>query len=318
MKRRSLLLSGLLAGCGTPAVIVVVDERTREQRLADIGVRIHINSPAAPDPARPTRLLVYALPNGSTLEQTLGAPMRDGVDGRFDIQHVAAQARQLRALTRSRENLVFALVEAQGLSWPAWRRARGLPEANARIAALFAQLQADTGAQRIHLSAHSGGGSFIHGLIEAGEIPASVDRISYLDANYSFEAADHGDRFMRWLDGDASRGLIVLAYDDRRIELNGKLVVGPTGGTWRATDRMISFFGPCVPLKDSEDATWLRAESADRRLVFIRHKNPDNKILHTRLVGEMNGLLMAAALGTAEEARWGSFGGPRAYEAWVR
>jgi hypothetical protein len=47
------------------------------------------------------------------------------------------------------------------------------------------------------------------------------------------------------------------------------------------------------------------------------HGNPENKILHTALVGEMNGLLHAEALGTPAEGRWGTFGGPRAYERWV-
>jgi len=47
------------------------------------------------------------------------------------------------------------------------------------------------------------------------------------------------------------------------------------------------------------------------------HANPENKILHTALVGEMNGLLQAEALGTPEEGRWGTFGGARAYEQWV-
>src|SRR4029079_4767087 len=40
------------------------------------------------------------------------------------------------------------------------------------------------------------------------------------------------------------------------------------------------------------------------------HTNPQNKILHTALVGEMNGLL--AALGAAP------FGGPRAYAKYIQ
>jgi hypothetical protein len=35
----------------------------------------------------------------------------------------------------------------------------------------------------------------------------------------------------------------VVAYDDREIMLNGRKVVGPTGGTFRRTDEMIARFG---------------------------------------------------------------------------
>jgi len=40
------------------------------------------------------------------------------------------------------------------------------------------------------------------------------------------------------LKGEPTRRLVVIAYDDRNITLDGKPVVGPTGGTYRATERM--------------------------------------------------------------------------------
>ena len=43
------------------------------------------------------------------------------------------------------------------------------------------------------------------------------------------------------------------------------------------------------------------------------HPNPDNRILHTALVGEMNGFLQGLTLGTDVADAWGQFGGPRAY-----
>src|SRR5947207_216173 len=63
------------------------DEQVREQLLDD--VRIVFNAPAATafDPSRPTLLIFYALPNGNTIEQTIGCRMADGVDWHFDIQH---------------------------------------------------------------------------------------------------------------------------------------------------------------------------------------------------------------------------------------
>jgi hypothetical protein len=51
--------------------------------------------------------------------------------------------------------------------------------------------------------------------------------------------------------------------------------------------------------------------------VMSVHPNPENKILHTALVGEMNGLLHGLALGR-ETAAWGTFGGPRAYTEFVQ
>jgi hypothetical protein len=48
------------------------------------------------------------------------------------------------------------------------------------------------------------------------------------------------------------------------------------------------------------------------------HPNPENKILHTALVGDMNGLLHVATLGTPHESDWGTFGGPRAYTKWIQ
>lgn len=292
------------------------EEQVLEQRLEG-GIRLLYNAPTRMDPARPTRLIAYALPNGNSIEQTFGARLQPGMDARFDIQHIGAQVRQLRQVNQ-RENIVLVLMEAEGRSWPAWRRAR--PDANARIAQLIAQVAEPLpGPIRVDLMAHSGGGGLIFGLMEQASLPAMIERITLLDANYNFEASQgHGQRLLDWLNGDAQRRLIVLAYDDRNITLDGKPVIGPTGGTWRASHRMLDFFSPLLALQRDEDADWLRVNTTDRRLAFFLHKNPENKILHTRLVGEMNGLLLATTLGRPEERAWGSFGGPRAYEAWLQ
>ncbi|MEH0167070.1 hypothetical protein [Roseateles microcysteis] len=250
------------------------DEQVLEQTLEG-GVRLLYNAPARMDPSRPTRLIAYALPNGNSIEQTLGARLQPGMDWHYDIQHIGAQARRLRELN-ARENLVLVLMEAEGRSWPAWRRAHA--DANARIAQLMARLAAPLpGRVSIDLMAHSGGGGLIFGLMEQGQIPASVERIALIDANYNFEAAaGHGQRLLDWLNGDAERRLIVLAYDDRKIALDGKPVVGPTGGTWRASHRMLEFFSPRLAMQREEDADWLRLNTADRRLAFFLHKNPEN------------------------------------------
>ncbi|MBA3480733.1 MAG: hypothetical protein H0T51_02860 [Pirellulales bacterium] len=287
----------------------------------DDKVRIHINSPAAKGEANaknpPKRVMIYALPNGNTIEQTLGCKMTQGLDWHYDIQHVAAQTRLLREINPA-ERLVLVCAEAGGLSWPTWRGSR--PDGNARIGKFLEEWRTRFGADaKVTLTGHSGGGSFIFGVIEAAEdIPASIDRIAMLDANYAFDGAKHAAKLVRWLDGDASRRLIVLAYDDRNIELNGKRVVGPDGGTFRATQRMIEAFKPDFAMTESQTGPFTEYSGLEGRVRFYVHPNPQNKILHTTLVGDMNGLVHAQTLGTPQEGQWGKFGGPRAYETWIR
>ena len=89
----------------------------------DPGIRVVINAPpmAAFDRNKSVRLVVYALPNGNTIEWTAGRRIREGEDWHFEIQHIAAQTRLLRELDPS-STVVVAYVEAAGRSWPTWRR----------------------------------------------------------------------------------------------------------------------------------------------------------------------------------------------------
>jgi hypothetical protein len=269
-------------------------------------------------PAAATRLIIYALPNGNTIEQTLGCKMRPGLDWHYDIQHVAAQVRLLRQLLPN-ERITLICAEAPGLSWPAFRRS--MPDANKRIhemaAAWHAQF-ADKDAP-VLLTGHSGGGAFIFGVIEAGEeIPSYVDRIAFLDANYSYDSALHDPKLQKWLNGDDNRRLIVVAYDDREITLNGKKVVGPEGGTYRATGRMRDGLGKLFELQEKQGAPFAETVGLDGRIHFYVHANPENRILHTALVGDMNGLIHVATLGTDQEENWGKFGGQRAYTKYIQ
>jgi hypothetical protein len=283
-------------------------------------VRIHVNAPLDErgQPAKATRLIVFALPNGNTLEQTLGCQMKEGLDWHYDIQHIAAQLRLLRTL-EPEEKIVLVCVEAPGLSWPSFRK--NTPDANVKIARLVDkwQKQFGTAKTKVTLTGHSGGGSFMFGVLEAvDDIPAYIDRIAFLDANYSFDAKLHADKLERWLNGGKDRRLIVVCYDDREITLNGKKVVGPDGGTFRATGRMHDALGSRFKLQDSVHDPFQETAGLDGRIHFYTHPNPQNKILHTVLVGEMNGLLQVATLGTPNEGKWGTFGGPRAYAKFVQ
>lgn len=295
------------------------DEQSRELRTPE-GIRVVIQAPRELRPERPTLLLVFATPNGNTIEQTLGQAMTPGKNWHFDIQHISAQTRVLRRLTPER-NVVLACTEAEGLSWPAWRSRH--PDASDLIHELIDSLRAQVPGKRIDvaLAAHSGGGSFIFGFINsAPAIPDWISDIAFLDANYSYSVADgHADKLLNWLKKSARRRLVVIAYDDRNIELNGKKVVSETGGTFRASGRMLASFekNASLKLKTVRQGPFVHTGGADGRLQMYVHTNPENKILHTVLVGEMNGLLQAMTVGTRTERMWGSFGGPRAYTAYI-
>jgi hypothetical protein len=286
-------------------------------QLLEAGVRL-IYDDEGRDAKRPTTLLIYATPNGNSAEWTLGAK-GTGLDWHYDIQHVGAQVRRLREVDPTR-NVVLAILEAPGRSWPAFRKQHG-DDAPRRIRALIDSLARRCGGDpQIVLSGHSGGGSFLFAYLDAGDsIPDNVSRIIFLDANYSYsDASGHGDKLLAWLRARDDHRLVVIAYDDREITLDGKKVVGAEGGTWRASARMIDRFSKDLTFTESHPDPFLERAALDGRLRFYLHPNPENKILHTALVGDMNGLLQALALGTASEKSWGTLGGPRAYTQWVR
>lgn len=292
------------------------DERVREEWIAE-GVRAVALAPAL-DPKKPTRLIIYATPNGNTIEQTLGCATADGLDWHFDIQHVAAQVRKLRDVSPN-ENIVLACVEAEGLSWPAWKRKYkdGPVRAQKVVEALRAWVPGPD--VRLALAGHSGGGSFLFGFIDNAEaIPDTVDRIVFLDANYSYSDTDkHGDKLLTWLKGNKGRRLVVIAYDDRKVTLNDKPIVGPDGGTFRATARMHARFAKDVTFAETTANDFVTRTALDGQLALLVHTNPKNRILHTALVGEMNGLLRGLTESDAKPA-WGAFGGPRAYTKFVQ
>lgn len=293
------------------------DEQVRELRPAP-GVRLVLNAPSRMRADVPVRLVVFATPNGNTIEQTLGCRLANGVDWHFDIQHVAAQIRRLREVAPE-QDIVLACVEAEGLSWPAWRARHGGGGAGIRpiVAAACAALPAAE--VRIDLCAHSGGGSLLWGFLEDGDrIPDQVERIVFLDANYSYAPAQHGEPLRAWLRRAPRHRLVVVAYDDRNVEYQGKKVVGPDGGTFRASQRMIDALRQPFALRRSLQGALEWTQSDDRQVTFVRHTNPDNRILHTALVGEMNGLLYALTVGDPQAKAWGTFGGPRAYGDWIQ
>jgi hypothetical protein len=260
------------------------------------GVTATLVAPAHVDAQQPVELILYALPNGNSTVETMGRTMSDGAGWRFDIQHIAAQTRALRA--RGVPQAVVAYLEADGKSWPAWRARLGYDRANRRIVEIVDQLRAavgDPSQVSVTLTGHSGGGSFIFGFLEGQDsLPSWLTRVAFLDANYNFTPA-HGDKLKAWLGRRPGNRLVVLAYDDREIVLDGKKVVTDSGGTWRATQRMIDYWSRSVSLGHDTLGPFLRDRAP--QLEFLRHPNPGNAILHTAMIGDMNGYLHAMLTG---------------------
>lgn len=302
------------------------------------GVRVFLDTPAQMDAKKPTLLVIYATPNGNSIEQTWGAAVAKDdktADWRMDIQHVGAQIRLLRSIDTGRY-IVVAVIEADGKSWPAWRAKHA--ENSKIILGIVDRLRAEakTGdtLPTVILTGHSGGGSFTFGFLNGIDaIPDFVERIALLDSNYAYtDEQKHGDKLIAWLNGAGSatpttgargdnprtsRRLVTIAYDDREIMLDGKKVVGPTGGTWRASQRMLDRFTKEGEIAESKSGEFVMKRALNGRAIFFLHPNPQNKILHTALVGEMNGLIHALTWDTPLEEKWGKFGGPRAYTRFI-
>jgi hypothetical protein len=282
----------------------------------DQGARALINLPGDFDATKPTLLIIYACPNGNSVEWTLGAKLERGMDWHYDIQHIAAQVRKLRQVDSSR-NIAMACIEAEGKSWPAWRKAR--PDNGRIIRDIVTQLSravpGQESSKRIALTCHSGGGSFLFGYLNGGEhVGDNIERLAWLDATYAYDDADgHGDKLLAWLKGNDKRTLVVIAYDDREVKLNGKNIVSPTGGTYYRSHKMIDRINRDVKLAESKRGEFESFVGMNGQIHFLLHTNPERKILHTVLV-ERNGLLEAMTLGTALEKQWGGeFWGERAY-----
>lgn len=275
------------------------------------------NSPAIMAPTLPHHFVLYGLPNGNSVEWTAGRVMNEDLDWHYDIQHIAAQTRHLRMMVRG-SNLSTVYLEAENLSWPRWRQE--VPDANEQIRD-YVMGFVDPPLRTVTLTGHSGGGSFTFGFLNAVErIPDGIERIAFLDSNYGFSAnAGHGEKLAEWLNRNPRHTLIVLAYDDRSIEIDGRRVVSDTGGTYRATlERMVPALEDAgVTLVREERDPWIIVRSPNGQVDLRVHTNPDNRILHTVMVGEMNGLVHALTVNTDLADPEGLLVEERVYTRWV-
>ncbi len=293
------------------------DELTRELHLPE-GVRMVINAPAPEsfNTNQPVELIIFAVPNGSTIEWTVGKRVQPGDDWRFDLQHIGAQTRWLRQ-RQTNQTVVVAYLENSLKSWPAWRRQHG----DAGIPALINAVR-DIFAVYLHhlvLTGHSGGGSLTFGYLNAlPEIPDAVARIAFLDSNYAYETTNHLAKLSRWLRADSNHCLSVLAYHDSIALLNGKTFVSERGGTWGRSHAMLADLSREFAFASSTNGTGLQTHiAANGRIQFFLKENPEKKILHTVQV-DRNGFIHALLTGTPLENRGYEYFGARVYGRWIQ
>ena len=221
----------------SPALLCWVDSKDFAERDCffryEPGVRVKINAPAEGlmTPRKPVRLIFYALPNGNSTEWTFGKRMEEGDDWHFDIQHIGAQTRFLRAVD-TLHSYVVVYLEAENRSWGAWRKAG--PGRDHIIKALVEQIAllfsagcssascagagcsgagcsgasssgadcANQSMPQVELNSHSGGGNFIFGFMDACDsLPDYLWRISFIDSDYNWDDERYGPKLVRWLSG---------------------------------------------------------------------------------------------------------------------
>ena len=275
------------------------------------GVRVVLNRPANTAPGHPIRLIVYALPNGNSIEQTMGRLSTPDGDRRPGLQQIAAQTRWLR-VHQPEVTLMTAYVECAEKSWPSW--CRNHANSGARIASILDQLRQAVAAPSLQLvlTGHSGGGAFIFRYLDSlEEIPRDVERIAFLDSNYAYDAPKgHAAKLTAWLAGGGNRFLAVIAYHDSMARLNGKTFVSEKGGTWGRSHAMLDDLGKTFPFSEQVEGPLHRHTARDGRLTFLLMANPEQAVLHTKLV-ERNGLLHALLTGTPlSEQGYVFFGDP--------
>lgn len=299
----------------------IISPYFEEQEMAFVyspGVKVYINAPSIKtfDKQKPTKLVLYALPNGNTTEWTIGKLPAKGDDWHYHIQHIGAQTRYIRANIRG-YNLVTIYLEANTKSWGAWRKtdSRRDPKIKEVVEYLFT-LFSDYN-PHIELNSHSGGGNFIFGFMDAClKIPTYVKKISFIDSNYNWDDKRYGEKLIQWLKTSPENGLFVACYDDANALLNGKSFVSKTGGTWHRTYLMKRYLKKRMKhLKWSKisDDSIIYYTANQRMIQFYSRRNPERRIYHTILV-ERNGYIQSILSGTEQEGKNYQFMGKKAYD----
>lgn len=280
-------------------------------------VIVNINAPENFNKKGKTFLVLFALPNGNSIEWTKGKKMKPSDDWHFDIQHIAAQTRFVRSLDKKNNYIVVYLMAAQK-SWPTWKRTT--PDSKRIIKTLIDSLSGMFSAYdpKIILNGHSGGGSFIFGYLDIVEkIPSDVERIAFLDSDYGYEDSLHTKKLTDWLQQKKNSKLVVLAYNDSLVIYNGKPLVSPTGGTWYRSRLMQRKLAEKFSFKTTVDTSLIWHEALKGRIQIVLKENPRGLIYHTVQV-EKNGFIFSLLSTTKfDKRKHFTYFGERVYSEWI-
>ncbi|NEU09774.1 hypothetical protein GZH53_15715 [Flavihumibacter sp. R14] len=281
------------------------------------NVQININAPIQLQAKGKTYLIIYALPNGNSIEWTKGKKTKPGDDWHFDIQHIAAQTRYVRDLDK-KNTYIVAYLMAEPKSWPAWKRTtpNSIPLIKDMVDSLTNLFKAYN--PKLVLNGHSGGGSLIFGFLDAAkEIPGNVERIAFLDSDYGYVDSLHAKKLTGWLSQSKTNKLVVLAYNDSLVIFNGKPLVSPTGGTWYRSRLMQRNLSAAFRFSTVSDTAFITHKALNGRVQFILKENPGGLIFHTEQVAR-NGFILSLLSSTAyDRKKYFTYFGERAYEKYV-
>ncbi|MCC7401606.1 MAG: hypothetical protein IT214_08985 [Chitinophagaceae bacterium] len=278
-------------------------------------IKVTIDRPRNFSSQKETIVTFFALPNGSTTEQTMGRRMKEGDDWHFDIQHIRAQTSFIRKQLK-KKNFIVIYLENNYKSWPSWKQKH--PEFRDLIPHLVDSLSGLTATKNvsIYLNGHSGGGSFIFGyLAGVKDIPSSVKRISFLDSDYGYENS-YCPEIISWLRQVKGSALNVFAYNDSVALYNGKPVVSDTGGTWYRSHLFLQDLQKEFSFSEFSGDSMIVYKTKDRRIQFYFKTNPEQKIFHTQQV-ELNGFIHSVLCGTKYESKKYRYYASRAYEGLI-
>ena len=283
----------------------------------DGDTRITIDAPALPGNKK-FILLCYALPNGNTTEQTMGKMIQPGDDWHYDIQHIRAQTKFIRAALHKEAAVVVAYFENNYKSWPAWKTHHEDFAARVKhmVDTVYNLLPAKN--KVIYLNGHSGGGRFIFSYLDAvTQVPEYIERISFLDSNYGYDTI-YTPKLAAWLQENHRHRLNVFAYNDSVALYQGKPVVSATGGTWYKSHCMMNDLSArgwqlrCV----QNDSLQVFASRGNHVQFFLK-TNPNRIIYHTVQV-ERNGFIHSILCGTKYDSNGYVYFGERAYSDLVK
>ncbi len=311
---RSLLL---LLGC-----FIISKSFSQQQRDSIVSfrmiedVKITLDYSDNFSSAKKTILILYALPNGSTTEQTMGKKIRPGDDWHFDIQHICAQTKFIRHQLPNK-NIVVAYLENNLKSWPAWKKIHAdyLPIIHHIVDTLYSLINSTK--KIVCLNGHSGGGSFIFGyLAGVKKIPSFIKRISFLDSDYNYDSTYYS-KLKSWLIHVKNSHLTVFAYNDSIALYNGKPFVSPTGGTWYRSHLMLNDLSTEFRFDKIQGDSITIYQTKNKKIGFFFKENHDRGIYHTMQV-ELNGFIHSIFFGTKKESKGYNYYGPRAYEEFIK